>query len=226
MKSIIQEASSISKAVELAWTKANKPKEFSIKVFQEAQKNFIGMTTRSAKIAFLFSDESITNNIRQQVKKIEQKPKKTETKKSHFKTETDPLLKAFEKNIEKKIKKAEQKPKKQQEMKQPKALKPKEKKNISEQTEKTPKKILWDEKMVQMAQEWTSNFLTKINKEDISFTTKISRYHLKIHFSEALKEDANQQKNIFRNIAFLVMQSIRNKYKKQFRYHKIVLTSE
>lgn len=54
MKSVIQEASSLSKAIEEGWAKAGKPQEFSIRILQEADKNFLGMTIKSAKIALFF----------------------------------------------------------------------------------------------------------------------------------------------------------------------------
>ncbi|OQA36180.1 MAG: hypothetical protein BWY54_00184 [Candidatus Dependentiae bacterium ADurb.Bin331] len=56
MKSIMQEASSIMKAIEKGWEAAGKPKEFSIKVFEEGKKNFIGMTTESAKVGIFFNE--------------------------------------------------------------------------------------------------------------------------------------------------------------------------
>lgn len=54
MKSIVQEGSTISKAVESAWQSAGQPKEFTVKILEEPQHNFIGMTTRSAKVAIFF----------------------------------------------------------------------------------------------------------------------------------------------------------------------------
>jgi predicted RNA-binding protein Jag len=56
MKSIIHEASSIAKAVEQGWIKAGKPQEFSVKVFEDAEKNFFGFTTKQAKVAIFFKD--------------------------------------------------------------------------------------------------------------------------------------------------------------------------
>lgn len=54
MKSIIQEASSIQKAIEKAWIKADKPREFSIRILEEPVKNFLGFTKKMAKIALFF----------------------------------------------------------------------------------------------------------------------------------------------------------------------------
>ena len=59
MRSIIQESSSITKAIEQGWEKAGKPKEFTIKVYEEEEKNFLGITTRSAKIGIFFEERII-----------------------------------------------------------------------------------------------------------------------------------------------------------------------
>lgn len=59
MKSIVHEGSSIAKAVEQGWIKAGKPAEFTIKVLEEAKKNFIGLTTHSAKIALYFDEKRV-----------------------------------------------------------------------------------------------------------------------------------------------------------------------
>jgi hypothetical protein len=54
MKSVIQEASSLSKAIEQGWIKAGKPQEFSIRILQEPNKNFLGITLQNAKVAVFF----------------------------------------------------------------------------------------------------------------------------------------------------------------------------
>ena len=70
MKSIMEEASSISKAIETAWQRAGQPAEFSVKVLELPQTSFFGLkTAKSAKVAFFF-DESAPK-IREQA---EQRP--------------------------------------------------------------------------------------------------------------------------------------------------------
>ncbi len=64
MKSVIEEGPSIAKAIEQGWIKAGKPKEFSIKIFQEPKKNFLGMTTIVAKVGIFFRD-SFSNEDRE-----------------------------------------------------------------------------------------------------------------------------------------------------------------
>lgn len=59
MKSIIEQASSITKAIEKAWDQAGKPKEFSIKIFEHEERNFFGMTTKPAKVGIFFGDKPV-----------------------------------------------------------------------------------------------------------------------------------------------------------------------
>lgn len=54
MKSLIQEGSSIIKAIEKAWQNADKPTEFKIKIYEEPKYNFLGMTTKAAKVGIFF----------------------------------------------------------------------------------------------------------------------------------------------------------------------------
>lgn len=64
MKSVVAEASSIAKAIELAWQKAGQPKEFLIKVFQEPQRNIFGLTKTSAKVGIFFDDAALVQKIK------------------------------------------------------------------------------------------------------------------------------------------------------------------
>ncbi len=54
MKSIVEEASSIGKAIEQAWIRAGSPADFSVKIFEESRRNMFGLTTQSAKIGLFF----------------------------------------------------------------------------------------------------------------------------------------------------------------------------
>lgn len=61
MKSVIQESSSVFKAIEQGWEKAGKPHEFTVKILQEAKKNFLGMTLSNAKVAIFFGEPIATH---------------------------------------------------------------------------------------------------------------------------------------------------------------------
>jgi hypothetical protein len=62
MKSLVEEASSVSKAIEKAWIRAGKPVSFSVKIYEEAQSGFLGFNTTPAKIGLFFEEQIISKN--------------------------------------------------------------------------------------------------------------------------------------------------------------------
>lgn len=54
MKSMLHEASSVTKAVEKAWAESGKPTEFTIRVLEVGEKNFLGMTKRPAIVSITY----------------------------------------------------------------------------------------------------------------------------------------------------------------------------
>lgn len=79
MKLLMQEASSVLKAVEKAWIAAGKPREFTIKIYEESEHNFIGLTTKPAKIGIMFGHE-IEQKEPREVKVREKRPVQLEEK--------------------------------------------------------------------------------------------------------------------------------------------------
>ncbi|MCK5632171.1 hypothetical protein KAH94_00310 [bacterium] len=205
MNSIVQEASSIAKAVEQAWKKAEEPHKFSVRIFQNAEKNFLGMTSQPAKIALLFEPKDIKDeykkndtqkNIQKQKDRIE-KPSPKRFVKPQVKQPSQPI----NKNIAPKT--------------------PTINKESKQQTRE-----LWNDEMVAIARNWMKDILIKMRREDITFTTENKRYHLRFIFNKPLADTDDKQKNVFRNFAHLTMQTVRNRLKKQLRYHKVVISSD
>lgn len=185
MKSIIEEASSVVKAIEKAWLQAGKPQEFSIKIFEQSKKNFIGITTTPAKIGIFFSEQATPYKEPEHIKKKEQ-PRKG----------TVPLAK-----------------------KQPVTHD-----TVTEKTERQPK-IFWSHEMISSMQVWMKDILDIIGKSHIKFTTDAKRYYLKINFNTAIVDDAKKEQILFRNLAYISMQFLRNKFKKRFNGLKVIFTS-
>ena len=57
MKSLVEEASSVVKAIEKAWNRAGNPQTFSVKVYETPETNFFGFTKKSAKVGIFFEEE-------------------------------------------------------------------------------------------------------------------------------------------------------------------------
>jgi predicted RNA-binding protein Jag len=202
MKSIIQEASSVAKAIESAWLKAGKPQQFSVKIFQEAEKNFLGMTSKPAKIAILFNDVSEAQGA---------KTKQQAQPKSRPEQET---------RQERPIKKA---PFKEKPLEH--ARPAKKQSDLQEGDAKKPS-TLWSEELSSFAKKWLQETLASLGYGNITFETSARKQLLKIQFSEPLMLDDLKQKHLFRNIAFLLLQSVRREFKRPLRNARVVLLSE
>lgn len=57
MKSVIAQGASVAKAIEEALKKADQPKEFFVKLLEDAQAGFLGFGAKKAKIALFFKEE-------------------------------------------------------------------------------------------------------------------------------------------------------------------------
>ena len=203
--------------------KAGKKQEnlkiFSVKILEEEERNFLGMTRKPAKIAFFF-EETSTN----QRKKADQRYQQTQQKRPHKQSPTKTL-----------------RPEKQEKIRSEQRKQPAEKAStlgkqdtISTSTDRknetaTPRRITrrspWTDQMVAEAKNWITEILKEMNMSHINFSVKTSGNNLKFHFETPLIENKERQKSLFRNFAFLIMQSIRYKFKKQLRNLKAVFTS-
>lgn len=86
MKSIMEEASTISKAIENAWNRAGQPQEFTVKILEHPKTAFFGLKTeKSAKIAFFFNEVAQKTKDQIQARPIQQKPhhKGEQSRRSH-----------------------------------------------------------------------------------------------------------------------------------------------
>lgn len=62
MKSVVVEASTVAKAIEIAWIKAEKPEEYFIRVLQEHSSGFLGFGAQKAKIVLFFKNTQKSNS--------------------------------------------------------------------------------------------------------------------------------------------------------------------
>lgn len=186
MKSIIQEATSVIKAIEKAWYSAGQPKEFTIKVYEEPQKNFIGMTVKSAKIGIFFQEE---------IKKEERQ-----------------IREPYKKKI-KETPRAEQKTKKVAKPEEPAPSEP-----------EFGKRVIWSDDMVQEAKNWIKQALAAMEKPNVRFSTDINNYYLRFVFDQPVAQTQEHERELFRSFSFLILQTLKRKFKRPLRGFKIVLT--
>ena len=210
MKSIMEQASSIMKAIEKAWTSADKPKEFTVKIFE---KNFFGMTTKPAKIGIFFSEKSHGLQEKNVQKAKPETIKENKTDSSHQEKISHAAKQPHKKHPN------SEKPKTEVSQQQPQHSKPQQPKSPSLQRPSAT----WNDTMVDAATLWINKTISLMSMPAVSFTCEIAGKILKITFSQPLLENPLIEKNLFRSIAHLIMASLRNQYKQEIKDLKIVL---
>ncbi len=212
MKSVMQEASSLIKAIEQGWIKAGQPQEFSIKILEEPQKNFIGMTIRSAKIA-LFFDEKPLGKAVEQAHKARPQNGQREYERPKPVQRQQPPKEMPEAKIE--IKVAQEGSVEEQQAQKTRAQKPTQQRQLP---------ILWTESMVHQAQAWLSETLANMNLGHITFTIEPQQFYLRITLSDHLLQDRDKEKQLLASFATLLLETLKHAFKTGLRGHKIVLT--
>ncbi len=210
MKSIVEEASSIIKAIEKGWQQAGHPKEFSIKVFEEPQKNFIGMTVRSAKIGIFFDEVAALKPESPAQKPIrQQQPKPTRQQPAAPVARKKPVA-----------------PEKEHVQKEPAAKARPAMPTIQPEAEPKQPQTIWSEPMAQDVQDWLKESLAFISVRPLPFSTDIQHFYFKIHFDKPIFEDRAREKQLFSSLATLLLQMLKNKYKRPLKGYKIILTTK
>jgi len=241
----MEEASSIFKAIENAWNRAGQPHDFSVKVFEEPQRNFFGITVKSAKIGLFFDEKSLTKTAGKTTQPVSSKQKAEPYQKSApqekpaVSTVAPTSLKSSPapsdrlKKVAQPQKSAKPAPVKK-EAAPAKATQPspttRPTSTFANASDRTADKVesgesIWTPDMVKAAEDWVRTSLSLMKLGHITFSTKLSKYYIHFSFDAKLVESNAKEKTLFRSFAYLIMASLRNKFKKEFRGLKVVLSS-
>lgn len=212
MKSMLHEASSIIKAIEKAWTESGKPSEFTIKILEEGQKGFLGLTKLPAIVSITFDSVKPVEKNKYKEKDFQIKKNKHEQYPQHAKQPERP-----------KVQRADSQDflKRQQIVKKnepPKIEKKHEQQGVSEEIQ------IW-------IPEWV-NFVTENLKEilnvmqvHVAFSSKVDKKNLLISFEKPLMFEPEENRFLLNAISYLLMQFLKRKHKKKFRGYQILMQS-
>lgn len=225
MKSLIEESSSIAKAIEKGWERAGKPQSFSVKVFELPEKNFLGITTKYAKVGIFFAGEKPTTP---PVYKKEQ-PAHPRPKKSQEKSPEDaPSLHSH--NNQKTPRNNTPRPKQNNTPSlthQTRSHEPsKEHGGHHAPTQELEPTIVWSQDMVNFITKWLESSLTIMQLESLTFSTTASKNHLKVHFSGPIVANHAKQIQLFRGLSYLIMASIRAQFKTDLKGLRVIFSCE
>jgi len=211
MKSIVEEASSIVKAIEKAWERAERPQEFTIKIFEDVQRGFLGMTKKQAKVGIFFSENPQADRQRDSMR--EKAAQSTSTEREHIR-EQRPTREASRDT-------------------QPMH----EKRKPSSHVSTTPSEVHaknglnkerrspWTDEMEHSVSDWLTQLMQKSELPKVSFDAKRMGNRLHITFSKSVFAQEEKNTALFRSLSYLLLGMLRSKFKKEFRFLKVVLTA-
>lgn len=213
----MQEASSVIKAIEKGWESAGKPKEFSVKVFEEPKKNFIGITVHSAKIGIFFDDKNpIKKAEKEEFKKREHVTAKNISSAQVKQYPEQPL--PLEKNKFTPKQQIQPTPFKEKEIVK------KEKPLETQHPAAMQHKEVWNQDMIDMVHAWLKGVLKQLNKSQVAFMLQPSSYLLNVQFDSPINQNPEKDQQLMRSFALLLMQTLRHSLKRPLRGFKIMLT--
>lgn len=230
MKSIIEEASSITQAIQNAWERAGKPQEFSIKIFEESEKSFFGMRTlKSAKIGLFFKEDVFLMGIPKKQKSTAKPEKKsrqqhTEKRKQKNSFSKDKKTEQQDRLSKKPASRQPQDYAKTTSSKQDKRKEAAQKQQRPLEKPKQDKRPVWTDEMVNDVQQWMKQSLSLMAMPNINFSANVSRNHLRLKFDTSITGDEKKERMLYSSFANLIMASLRNKFKREFRNLRVVIS--
>lgn len=225
MKSIVEQASTVLKAIEKGWTQAGKPCEFTVKVYEEGVKNFFGMSVEPAKICILFEDKTSKSSA---PKQHARQDSYSQTQSHHAPAHQQPRREFAPQSEPRKqsVAQPQQQPRQQQSVAPQAPAQNRQKKEVTERlAQPVSTKIIWSDELIDACNQWLTTTLAVMGKGNCTFTIEAKKYHLIITFSQAVLEDKEREKALFRSFAHVLMQSLRNRFKKGLRGYRIVLNT-
>jgi hypothetical protein len=240
MKSLIEEASSIAKAIEKGWERAGKPQSFSVKVFELPEKNFIGMTTKPAKVGLFFTEEKPTGSHKkesgtgQQVTHPPRQPyNNAGASDQQAKNKSRPRTRVIaEKDGQESTDKGPRSPRPQAQRapQQQQERAPKQSPVTHEQPKEAGQEDStvshWSPEMVRVVSDWLRACLNIIGLSNIAFSTDIQKNNLRINFDAPLVDNELKETILYKNMAYLVMASLRAQFRADCKQLKLALTRE
>lgn len=210
MKSIMEEASSTMKAIENGWIRAGKPEEFSVRVFEEAEKNFFGFTTKPAKIGIFIPANPSNQSARGS------HIRETSHNRSQAPQDYSNNAAAGAKTINRQTAPSVHKPK----------TNPTEyraESNDSTTTQGRRPLPGWTEELSDFAQQWLAQSLSYLPISDATVTKDVSQEVLSLYVASPLANSNEKEQALFKSLAHLTMEALRNKFKQNFRSLRILI---
>jgi predicted RNA-binding protein Jag len=221
LKSVIEESSSVIKAIEKAWAQVGKPAEFSVKVFESEQKNFLGMSVKSAKIGIFFQDQTTEASSKDTHRAERPQRHERNSNRPAFGEQGNKPEREQRPERAERERGGERNPRHRQGPREGGREGFQPERERREPQSNTPR---WSERMLSDVRVWLETTLKLVGSQ-ITFTTQVHNYCLKIVFSQHIFADNEKERAFYRLASYLMMQSLRTSSKDSFRGFKIIMTT-
>ncbi len=228
MKSVLQEGSTVEKAVVLAWQEAGQPIEFTIKVLEKGEKGFLGFSSHPAVVSIIYDLPVPKKQERNRPQRRAPRPRNDQAEKAKPapRIVARPMIKA-------------DKPEKSEPIRQRRVVTPAEKKPVAPKpavsVEKKDSKLvenkvdekkreLWLPEFVDDLKIWFAEAL-KIVGTNSEFDVKVEGALLTLKLKEPFSESKDSSRALYASLSFLLIQCLKKKHRKRLRGYKLLVTA-
>lgn len=207
MKSILQEASSVAKAIDKAWHAAGMPEEFTVKVFEIEKKNFLGFVKSPSVISIIYDPRKAFKGQSQKEKELKHSSSQHQPEQSYSHKRDDYHSYRQKKSITKD--------------------RPYYKNGYSEENESSQAQQDqggWQPEMLMDVSRWLKE-TTEILKVNSRFEHSNYQNILKIDFQGPVLPEIEYEQMLFASLSHLLLQFLKKKYKNQGKSLRILISS-
>ncbi|KKQ33419.1 MAG: hypothetical protein US49_C0001G0099 [candidate division TM6 bacterium GW2011_GWF2_37_49] len=218
MKSMLREASSITKAIEKAWIESGKPAEFTIKILEKGEKNFLGMSKRPAIVSITYGP--IFGSDRQRNKSFTQVRSFNKPQASNV---NQGVIENRDKQQLQKVAVKEDSKRYDSSLRNTGTQTQKREVLVDKAIQADREIISWNAEMADYCTDNLKEILSVLRIESF-FIAKINNKNLVIIFDKNIATAvAEDLKSFFASVAHILMQLLKRKYKKRFKGIQIII---
>lgn len=239
MKSMVEEATSIAKAVENCWNRAGKPQEFTIKVLEYPEKNFLGLSKKPAKIALIYREQPAASETSKPRARQSEQPRREsrpttgprqqsrhpqpQHKAEQVTPETHKAPVSSEQRHAQAPREREQRSDRPQQRRTERRPYERPYREQREQPEQGYAK--WTPEMVQAAQTWMQETLGMMRASDIQVNMHVSGPLLRVELNKPVDADPRQEEILFKSWTTLLFDALRSQFKDIPRPLRVIIES-
>lgn len=216
MKSMLHEASSVIKAIEKAWNDSGKPKEFTVTVLEQGEKNFLGFTKRPAVVSITYDPNRQNQRPSRHSSDAGQRreqPKDTQTQRRNNRVALSDVTHRQQNNT---VQKSQSEQSQITSTARP----------VSDQRNTQQEHTAWIPEWADLISGWLKDIMQTMGMGNVPFSYKIDRRVLTITFEENLLDQAEEERALFISLSYLLIQFLKKKYKKKFRGFHLLIHSK